>query len=299
MTQRTITLAPEVRELLFEIAKDPRSTLFGTTPSETVIAATMDLPSASAGTAGWTSAEGHLLSAYREELAIALGSVFHLLSVENPGLVHFIEADGVVRSREREQAAALVRSPLLAGLDEELRSTVTQIAGGTQGKLALDKITNVICRLRNDHRSANLHGMALMLEGKLQDAADVLQRVLGEAPRPTVFYCAATNLGLVRTLRGLPAEAYIECYSSAVQAVPGPEALASLMSCSCLTGQVDTFKVASSYFNDVVSPDDPYLSPLCRVFGNWVWEDQALGRLRDLRSHIDGPARRLIDAALE
>jgi hypothetical protein len=298
MTAKTINLAPQVRELLLEIAKDPRSSLFQSTPREVVTAATLNVESVSAGTAGWTPAERHLIKAYREELAEALGGVFHLLSLRKPASGEIVGAGRGFGPEVRRRSTALIGSHRFAGLDPGLRATVETIVGGGGREPALDVLTGVICRLRNDHRSANLHGYALMLEQKHGGAIEVLERVYSESLRPETRYHAAVNVGVAMWHQGAPIEQRLPWYVAGAREWPGLAALASIVVSGCLAGREELSVLAAAYLNDVVGPVDPAIKTVQGSYAVRDWRPADVKRLRDLRVRVDGTAARLIDAIL-
>ena len=99
-----------------------------TSPGVLVTSATMDLPSVSAGTAGWTPAERHLLRGYREELAEALAAVYRDLSADRGAAAHFTTAPR--RERSAQDLELLGLSACFADLESGLRETVASLAAG-------------------------------------------------------------------------------------------------------------------------------------------------------------------------
>jgi len=298
MSSDTIQLNPEVRELLLDIAKDPRSSLFRTVPREVVTAATMDLPSLSAGTAGWTPAERHLLRGYREELAEALTGVYRRLSETATGAVNFTTVNRPPHVNADRNTEVLSRSPFASSLDPGVREVVAHLAMGAGGTVRLDTITNAISRLRNDHRSANLHGMALILEDKLPEAAHLLRAVYEQTPRDSVRYYAAINLSLALALSEAPLETTIEPIYGAIRCRPSAAGLASAMVNNCIIGKPEAARIAQDYFDDAVLPNDEALEDLQEMYQARTWTDEERCALMDLRAYSGPSSGRVIDATL-
>jgi hypothetical protein len=298
MTDPTLTLHPEVRELLLEIAKDPRSTLFQTTPRERLIPATMDVESLSAGTAGWTPAERHLIAAYNEQVAVALGDAFHLLSMDNPESVNFIGAGRGVTAEALERSAGLAGSQRFAGLDPGVQAILGRIVEGRGERLSLDEITTAILRLRNNHRSGNLHGMALILEGKHREAAVLLRGIHADSLQPSVRYWAAKNLSLALSARGEGLQPVLSACLASVKEAPSIGGLASAMITACVLGNLDLARLSADFLNDQVPADTDSLGQVIQAFSARTWEIEERRALEGLRSQTCGHAGRILDAIL-
>jgi hypothetical protein len=298
MTAPTLTLHPEVRELLLEIAKDPRSTLFQTTPRERLIPATMDVESLSAGTAGWTPAERHLIAAYNEQVAVALGDAFHLLSTDNPESINFIGAGRGVGEQALERCAGLAGSQRFAGLDPGVQAILGRIVEGRRERLGLDEITTSILRLRGNHRSGNLHGMALILEGKHKDAAMLLRGIYADSLQPSVRYFAASNLAFVLGEPGGDLEAALEARIAAIRETPTVEGLYSVMLTACVSGKMEVARLSASYLNDQAFSYAASIAQVTPAFAARTWGSPERRTLEQFRSTTCGLAGRILDAVL-
>lgn len=298
MSRDTIRLDPEVRELLLDISRDPHSTLFRTVPREVVTSATMDLPSVSAGTAGWTPAERHLLRGYREELAEALSGVYRRLSQAAAGAMNFTMVNRPPGVTADPDTRSLSRSPFLSSLEPEIREVVAQLVLGAGGTVRLDSLTGAICRLRNDHRSANLHGMALILEDKLLEAARLLRVVCEETSRDSIRYFAAINLSLAIGLSEAPLESTLDPIHRAIRCRPSPTGLASAMVNNCIVGRLDAARVTQDYFDDMILPNDDAIGDLQEMYRARSWSEEERSALMNLRAYSGPSSGRVIDATL-
>jgi hypothetical protein len=298
MTGPMLSLHPEVRELLLEIAKDPRSTLFQTTPPERLVPVTMDVESLSAGTAGWTPAERHLITAYNEQVAVALGDAFHLLLAEKPESVNFIGEQRGKPQGALQHAADLAGSARFPGLDPGVQAILGRITEGRRGRLALDEITAAILRLRNNHRSGNLHGLALILEGKHQEATVLLRRIHAEALQPSVRYHAATNISFALSVLGEDLEPILGACLAAVREIPTVEGLSSAMLTASVLGKSDLARLSADFLNDQVPVNTLSLGQVVLAFSTRTWKTDERRALEELRSQIGGCAGRILDATL-
>ena len=293
----TIVLPEEIRELLGEIARDPRSRLFRQTPHERVAAPLIGRESVSARTAGWKPAERHLIQAYRDELACALGAVFHHLSVTRPIAREVVGAGRGCGREAIDRARRLEGSEYLSELDPDVRAAVEQITSGTDCRL--DLITNLIVRLRNDHRSANLHGYALLIEGDHAEARAVLGTVLDQSIRSEMRFLAAINCGLAAQLDGAPLAEQLEFYMAALSERPEPEALASVLVTSALLGRSDLADLAGRFLNEQLRPTEARTMELVGIYRRRRWTDSELEGVRAVRDRIDGVTGRILDAVIE
>jgi hypothetical protein len=298
MTGPMLSLHPEVRELLLEIAKDPRSTLFQTTPPERLVPVTMDVESLSAGTAGWTPAERHLIAAYNEQVAVALGDAFHLLSTDNPESINFIGAGRGVGEQALERCAGLADSQRFPGLDPGVQAILGRMAGERRERPGLEEITTAILRLRNNHRSGNLHGMALILEGKHREAATLLRGIYEDSLRPDVRYWAAKNLCFVLASHGGDLQPSLDACLASIRETPSIGGLSTAMMTACLLGKGDLARLSADFLNDQAPLDSVALGQIMRAFSIRTWDAEERRALKGLRSHTCGHAGRILDATL-
>ena len=291
-----LRLDEDVRELLLEVARDPRSTLFGVTPAEVATSPRLDVPSVSAGTAGWTPAERHLLTGYREAVAEVLIPVL-VDMVLGEGPSPFIGRPGVRPPKETGlRARHLLSAERAKTLDPTVTSVLRAIARG-QARPDQFALAKVIRKLRPDHRGALLEGFAL-LEHRPLAARTLLREVYEESNRPSIRYKAAVNLGLATDRTGNLA-ASLEPYCAAVRERPGLSPLASLVINATLTGQDELANLAGSYLEDIASPIDETFRELLGYHENKMWSDADRACLRGVEKHVGPQTRNILDAILQ
>ena len=199
-----LVLDPEVRELLREIGSDPRSGLFRVTPREASIAATADIPSASAGTAGWTPAERHLLQVYREETAAALRGVYQEKVFSDPVASRgYNKPLSEVSRADAHQRRVMHRGTLEAvgTATESIEALFASAHGATT--IDYDEIMVVLRRLEPGVVSDIYQASTSILMGDPRDAVDRLLSTIQGFMSPGNQICALSNLGRAQSICGM------------------------------------------------------------------------------------------------
>jgi hypothetical protein len=297
MGEATIRLDDEVVELLGEIAKDPRSTLFGATPRRVVTSAMGGLPRLSAEAAGWTPAERHLIRAHREQLAYWLGCLAIEMSRKDPAVASMMVDTLTVRvAGAQEKLRRLSASDLAQHLeprDREVLAALDLLRPGTE----YTQITSLARKLRPNEASENLHGWSLLIEGANDSARQLLGTLLQESARSATRYFAAINLNYAHYALGSMPKA-LEAQLAAITESPEPNLLGSTMLNAATLGDWSLARVCSAWLDDLAHAEHPAILQLCRIVGSrdLVSDDRtSIRRLSDFGGHV---ARRICDAAL-
>ncbi len=225
MSELTVHLDEEIRELLGEIAGDPESTLFKLVPAEVVTNAYADVPSASAGTAGWTAAERHLLQAYRDEVALLLQNAFRAKGARGDGqcraLVggygstqkpprHTSDAEQSIREARRLTARS--------HYDASVAGLLGRIAVGSLGEVGYGELALAARRLQGSAVSRVLHAQAHLFEGRPSAGRDLLGQLEAEVAGDLRFY-VLTTLAMAQGDLG-DCRSALEVYSAALDERP-------------------------------------------------------------------------------
>ena len=296
----TIELPEELRALIGEVARDPRSRLFRFTPPTCVTAPLIGRESLSARSAGWTLAERHLLATYREELAQALARVFHYLSLSRPGIKDMLEGGRNCGPESLGRLERLCGSSLSRRLEpdlgKELAALVEQLLG--EWDQPLNRITAFGVTLLNDHRAANRHGYALLLDGEPGKAIEVLQKVYKDALRAHVRVYAAMNVAYGKSLIGFPAAECLDSFLLAVDEDAGLLPLAPAIVFAGIVGREAIVKSLGQSLNET-APYQPQLADeIVKAYEAKNLRSDEVAALRSLQDCVDGMAAKLIQGAM-
>jgi hypothetical protein len=181
-------LHPEVRELLQEMGRDPASRLFRIPRCKALAVSPMaDVPSASAGTAGWTPAERHLLVAHRDEVAALFIDAFRAKIVADERASSLFRVPTLEGNRWPGELARLVAAA--TGPDRnagDLRALQVEDAAGLPSYETL-----AVCaeRCAPSCLTGLYRGMALILAERHGEAVDLLREfdVPGASPMTRRF----------------------------------------------------------------------------------------------------------------
>ena len=289
----TIKLDAEVRGLLEEIAQDPRSRLFGRTPPREVVSlASAEPPPMSRAR---TFAEHHLVRAHGEQVAYWLGCLAIEASRNDPRAAK-MNVDNLLTvstSRSLHHLQTLERSALGDHLGGEDRSLLRSLGG----RSSYTEITALARRLRPNEASDNLHGWALLLDGRPDDAAPILGQLLDRSLNSTVRYFAAVNLNFAHYSRG-DLRAAIEAQTAAIAEDPEPSLIGATLVNAAIMGDENLARLAATWLGEIATADHPAVRQLCRILEERTMSTAHQGSLRDL-ARTGGPVtRRIIDAAL-
>ncbi len=296
----TIELPEELRALIGEVARDPRSRLFRFTPPTCVTAPLIGRESLSARSAGWTLAERHLLATYREELAQALARVFHYLSLSRPGIKDMLEGGRNCGPESLGRLERLCGSSLSRRLEpdlgKELAALVEQLLG--EWDQPLNRITAFGVTLLNDHRAANRHGYALLLDGEPGKAIEVLQKVYKDASRAHVRVYAAMNVAHGNSFVGTPAEECLDSFLLAVREDAGLLPLAPALVLAGVVGRLSIVADLGQRLNDAALYQVQLANEIVRVYEAQSFSSVEVAALRSVQDRVEGVAARVIQAAM-
>lgn len=260
MSDALLQLDDEILEVLNDIARDPKSTLFNALPPKAVTSPLIDVPTLSAGTAGWTPSERHLLKAYREQVAWALGCLVIERSRRDQSvtLMNIDQQQIALTSEENLQRAvgALASSdPTVASYD---------ILSACVSGLPFHQITEFLRSIRPNDRSRNLHGWALMLDGEYSAAEQELHAVASSSLCSDSRYYAMVNLNYCSYAQGRLAEA-LGHQLAALKEAHSPTQLASAMINAHTLGRPDIVAACATELDQTWSAAHAGIKRLCEI----------------------------------
>ena len=303
MSARTITLDPEIIGILTDLQKRGGSTLLRSPLPTRIKNAWDESLQLSASRTGWLPEERELLTSYREELAETLVQLYYHVLRNDP------RPDYVMSPQERSPRAAedlrrdldrLRRSSLHGSVDDEVDRVVEDcLRPEGAGIITASQLSWSLLRLRDSEINRCRHGFALVVEGQHRDGARLLEELYGTSKDRNVRYLSAVNTGLARMLDGQPLASWLTSFYTAVKAVPGVTALATLLLNAPLLGDFKAAEVAAAVLNDRVCKTDKILVEASQVVVRRRLTIEEQTELLRLRDKTKGATGRLIDAILE
>lgn len=198
-------LDPDLREVLLDVASDPRTTLFRVTPRDVAVGALDDVPSASAGTAGWTAGERELLTAYREHVGELLRVAFAVRLEMDEGAKDLVLNDSLHYDEHKTRADVrrLVRSSRSVSLGESVRTFLRTIAEEEPLRWpSLGELAHASLRLVDNDATRVAQAVDLVVRQRYEEGLAVAHRAAGKGTRRFVRACAWSIIGLAGSLRG-------------------------------------------------------------------------------------------------
>lgn len=206
MTPIPLELDPNLEEVLRDIAADPRSRLFQTTPRQLALGLRGNIPKISSRQAALTAAERHLVDVHREEVAWLLYKACQRGVLDKKcstlGVHRWISKNESVHALSenelRGQAERIQRTPPSNALDR--RAEVFQ----RSQSLEFDFHAPDLRRLAHDSlalvprdETRLILAMALIQEDSFAEALHSLRWVLGNHPRAFNSYAAHADCALI------------------------------------------------------------------------------------------------------
>lgn len=267
MSDSPAALSPELCEVLIDVARDPRSTLLRT-PSAAVECSPRDVPILSARTPGWTSAERHLLQAYREEVGLLLRNAIRTGILSSPrGSLLFFHASRRSDHEACETPDDISRSAWILArmrhsreLNFDESAWIAALAAGEETWLPrLSSVAASALRIQATDTTRVLTGAALILESKLSAAHRFLSGVTRGSGGAWIESMAWSNLGLVASLRSNRPCA-MHAYAQASCLSPANEVFA--LNClvqAILLADLPLARLAASRVDELVLESSPNL----------------------------------------
>jgi hypothetical protein len=212
-------LDPEIKELLAGLARDPGARLLRIPRGLALEAGPLEVvPSASAGTAGWTPAERHLLQVHREEVADLLWRAFRAKLNQDPVAGRFfVTPPEDAAAWKGAGIGALARDERLNPDRSQERSLLEAILTDEPSQLPdYHSLAVTAERLVPGPFSQVYRGIALVVGGKRQDAERLLEHLESKGVSRPLRAFAWTTRAVNRTQAG-EAHPCLEAYSRAWQ----------------------------------------------------------------------------------
>jgi hypothetical protein len=276
MTSVPLELDPNLEEILRDIARDPRSTLFHTTPRQLALGLRNRTPRISSRQAALSSAERHLLEVYREEVAWLLYKACQRGVLENPNC-----SVGVHRWITREtQVVPLTPGEWTTHADETRRQLQSLSSGPDSlsilGSLDLDArfprrplrgIAIASLRLIPRDETRLLYAMASIQANDNGGSLQALQLVTENHPTPLNAYAAYANRALVLWQAKLLRPALDE-YQRAGRVEPGSAIASAYALCvSILLENQQQALIAATHLEDLGTTVEPGLAECIEYAG--------------------------------
>lgn len=305
------TMDPNLKEVLLDIAKDERSTLFRVEPREIAVGVMDDVPSLSAGTAGWTPAERHLLQAYREDVALLLQDAFRVrLTTDETGKEMFRFTDSVERrvsaggSHLSVIANRLGRNAHSHDLSPEVQATLGEIATlSHSGPSSIGSLAHLAHRLVPSEVGLILVGISLVFEDQLDQAMALFQGHLETSVRSDMRRHSWANLGKAFTQNGESRKAYVAHMEARLG---GPWTHVHAWNCFATAldcGDSDLIRESLEHIEARTSADPVAESQIyelaARIRGTGWSAREGFMAARAMRTHLSPEERGLIDALLK
>ena len=260
-----IVVAPDVAEVLLDIAKDPRASLFRLDLATPLADPSLMPDPVSPVAAGRTAAERELLRRYRIEVAKLLADAFRrktYASAKSSSIYPRIgkdPADPGPRARRLSSGMVGVEHEPVADL---LRGLAEGTAEDRAGFVEL-AIAAVGLDPSDSHRVQL--AIAMQLEGRLEDCAQSLRQLAHSIARRHLRACAWGNLGLTRSLQGRSREAMV-MYGRALSRDPEDVTFAAgLVTTALDCGDETTCRLACRHLELIADRDLPELIAIVRA----------------------------------
>lgn len=289
-TTSTVQLDGEVVGLLEEIAKDPRSRLFGHRPRREVTSAQPMTP-LSWAMGGWSPAERDLIRAHREQVAYHLARWVIVLGCQDKDATSDTIDLQNVPDRDWFRNIERLKD---AGRGCPVTTTLSVLRGESARPPSLATLTEDLMSLRPSETSKNLHGWALLMDGAFEEARQSLGSLHEETRSDEVGYWAALNLSYAYYRLG-DLEAEVDCLLAALRHRATTQAASTLMVEAARLGELRVARLAATVLEDISGPDDPALMAYVRILQT---KQDRIEQLRSLESGAGPLAGRIIDAAL-
>ena len=210
MTSRAEPLGPELREVLLDIARDPRSTLFRVTTTDVQRSVTDEVPPVSARSAGWTSAARYLIRGFREKVALLLRNAFRATLHEldgPPRRFAFSEprhkrAEMPTRAELRGEANRVLGSERSKNIDPSVASVLASLGPGNGGRATLSQLAHAALRLEPNDSTRILQAADCIFHSKLDEARAILFGVVQTTNDNIMKSLAFSNIALATSLGG-------------------------------------------------------------------------------------------------
>lgn len=200
MNEQTMVMDPELRAFLAEVAAQGRSSLLDVELGERHVNALYDVPTASAGTAGWTAAERHLLQAHREEVAHLLRNAFRVkIATENTCHAIIEHGPGHLQDEAQVQEASN-RAKRRDRHFREDTGLLDELLAGRLHRIGYSELTTAAMRLVGSDVDHLLHAAARITEGDPESVLDGLAEI--QASGGSMSFFASLSLGMALSALG-------------------------------------------------------------------------------------------------
>jgi hypothetical protein len=253
-----LSMSPDLRELLGEIAEDPRAQLLRVKSAQAAREGLERNPKVSSSAPFLRKAERRLLELYREELGRLLYAYAHVARMqvpENESRVHYQDCKHPEPTKPETDHGA---RPLLEfrGADEAEADLLRRCLGSTHG-IDPSEIIGAALRVAPSDKAQVMLGTDLSLKGSSSEARNVLTAFLAREPRSQVDSFAWEALGFLACQEGSYGQAAGH-YEAAVRFDPGRviPGLAWLRF-SLLAGVEDAASRAAAFIDRMVPEESP------------------------------------------
>lgn len=302
MSPETPFLDPEVKELVREVLADPKAKLLSARSVADFPARAAFLEPVRPSAIGLTTAERHLLRAYREEVAWILRNAAARALLEGPGqrpLTYVSES----RSASPAPCEELVRRAAQAQ-ESRFRLTITEgeaSALGVVGTGGAPRVARYLARISLQlvpcDSARVCMAYASIQEGAFIAADELLQRVIESTSSETSRSVAHENLGLSLVGQGRVVEA-CDAYSRACGAgPPRPSPLMDLLITECMRGDLVAARRTAERLDTLFTPEHPGVSEKWSGVRLELLADDTKQSLLHMRESVGETSRRLIDEA--
>lgn len=261
------SLDPEVKNVLIDVSRQETVHFAAWAPRGRVADPTADLPSVSAGTAGWSPAERHLVTAFREELALLLQHAFYakvaqeertrvLAPVTPPGWS--CDKDALARRATRLHSARREPAELIVTLLDQLSENDAPI------QPTLQQLADAAAQLVDDHVTRLLRAGARNFEHDGRGAVTLALHVAESTSSANVRSAAWSIVALGRSLSD-DAPGAVAAYLASLRDDPSDVVMAvNLLLCSVRADDEAEAREACSLVSSL-SPDERSVHSLIEV----------------------------------
>jgi len=266
MTPELAIFEPELEDLLREIAADPRSQLLRLPRPESLPALLARPGPVSAGRAGLSAAERHLLEVHRDELADVLRRACLTRFFSDPQRSIYLNrsrnARELIRFDTPEQWRARAHQALedarrgaaqLAGLDlleACLRSEPTE-------RISITQLARTSLLLQPTDVAEAYVGLDLILSSKELSGIKVLEQLISDQPSTYVKACSLENVALGFGISGQDAKAITYYRRSAQVDNQRPAPIMGWLVCALIAADRQEARVAAAWLDAIAGGDHP------------------------------------------
>ena len=299
-------LDPNLVEVLTDLRKDSRTRLFSLDLSPLSVSVLDDMPSASAGTAGWTPAERHLLERYREEAAGLLKDAFRKKVVENEATRLLVPTAQPLSNGSAERAGRFLASRKGEGLSPETRNLLDELASGSSpSSSGFDRLASTAAVLDPSSESALFVALGDLFQGSLDDSLKGFLAVTESAGPRGPRSLAWINAGLVYSMRGQFRDSLCAFVRASLMSPDDARGTASAFSIALDAGDENAALFAAERLDDRSLPTDWIIEEFVRSHrwrmarGQYETSAEWLDVVRRIKGRLGPVTGHIIDEILD